>query len=194
MTWRHLPAHLLTAVRVPLAALLWLRPGDPVFFLGVLAAGGVSDVLDGVFARMLDADQRGDPRHIGSWLDPVCDKIFALSSIIAATVSFEPPIVLVALLLFREALQLPLLLVYLTSWLPRGRHADLAAVPAGKLTTVLQFGALVCIVLRSPLLYVMAPAVALSGTVAVAVFLRRASVALGEPATGRALGERPAPR
>jgi phosphatidylglycerophosphate synthase len=164
----------LTALRVPLAALLWLAPGNPSWFLAILAIGALSDMLDGVLARALDRDMSGDPKHIGSWLDPVCDKIFATSCIAAAYSFYDPPPALAALLLLREAFQLPLLVVYLATWLPSGRHASLASVPAGKATTVLQFCALVAIVFRSPVLWLLAPVVAIMGAFAVIAFLKRA--------------------
>src|ERR1044071_6996960 len=113
---RHLPAHVLTAMRLPLAALLWLEPENPRFFLAILAAGALSDILDGLMARLLDEDMRGDPEHIGAWLDPVCDKVFALSCVTAAYAAYHPPLVVVVLLLTRELLQLPLLLWYAVRW------------------------------------------------------------------------------
>ena len=174
MSWRHLPAHLLTAVRVPLAGLLWVHPESPRFFLMILAIGAVSDVFDGVLARWLDRDTSGDPRHIGAWLDPACDKVFAVSCITAAYLSYHPHPIDVVMIMTREILQLPLLIIYLVSWVPRGRHVDLAAVPAGKLTTVLQVLALLSIVVGSPVLAYIAPAVAIAGAVAVVVFVRRA--------------------
>lgn len=174
MSWRHLPAHLLTAVRVPLAGLLWVHPESPRYFLLILIIGGVSDVFDGVLARLLDGDASGDPRHIGAWLDPVCDKIFAASCLTAAYFSYHPNPIYVAMLVLREVMQLPLLLIYLISWAPRGRTVDLAALPAGKLTTVLQFFALLAIVVRSPALAYIAPLVAITGCVTVVAFLRRA--------------------
>src|SRR5260370_16542547 len=65
MTW----ADLLTALRVPLAA-AFPFVHQPRWQLGLVAAAGASDLLDGMLAR-----RWGDSRT-GAVLDPVADKLF----------------------------------------------------------------------------------------------------------------------
>ena len=43
--------NLLTLVRIPLAALIWLAPTNPAWLLGLMVGAAVSDFLDGWFAR-----------------------------------------------------------------------------------------------------------------------------------------------
>ena len=40
------PVHLLTVVRIPLAAVVWLRPHDPTFLVGMLALAAFTDIID----------------------------------------------------------------------------------------------------------------------------------------------------
>lgn len=174
MRVRHLPAHLLSLARIPLAAVVWIAPADRVFFLIVLAIGGFTDVLDGFLARLLDARSRADPGNVGAWLDPLCDKIFAASCVAAAFWAWSPPLWIVALLLGREIVQLPLLLVWLATWAPRGIHVDFRAVPLGKATTVFQALSLVSLLLFPRALPGLAVLTAILGVLSVIVVVRRA--------------------
>ena len=69
------PADLLTAARIPLAAAFVFVP-DSGTRLAILAAAGLSDVLDGIVARRLG------PSRIGAVLDPVVDKIFMFAAVL----------------------------------------------------------------------------------------------------------------
>ena len=79
--------NLLTLSRIPLAAMIWIAPSNPGWLLGLMAAAAVSDFLDGWFARRAGMD----PEGIGAWLDPLCDKIFVLSVLVAVWVVRAPP-------------------------------------------------------------------------------------------------------
>ncbi len=68
----------LTLLRLPLAALVWLFPSRSKHVLGVMLFAGFTDVLDGWVARKLKLKN-----SYGKWLDPLCDKIFVLSTLIA---------------------------------------------------------------------------------------------------------------
>jgi cardiolipin synthase (CMP-forming) len=186
MSLRHLPAHLLSLARIPLAAVVWLAPEDRLFFLLVLAAGGLTDVLDGLAARLLDKRASADPANPGAWLDPLCDKIFAASCVVAAFVTYAPPAWIVASLLAREILQAPVLLAWLVASLlgrTKGRgRVDFHAVPIGKATTVLQTLALVAVLFLPAALPFLAPLVAALGAASVFVVVRRALRALRAPA------------
>src|SRR5580765_2130890 len=63
------PPDLLTAIRLPLAA-AFLVMDDRGARLAILAIAGISDLLDGFWARRLG------PSRLGVILDPICDKVF----------------------------------------------------------------------------------------------------------------------
>jgi phosphatidylglycerophosphate synthase len=157
-------ANLLSLARVPLGALFvvaWGAPWGGVFLaIGVLAAAALTDVLDGMFARraaaarLASAGVRSAPGHLhpagtGSWLDPICDKIFVATVLVAIWTHLHPPLPLLALILAREIAQAPLSLVYLAvPGLRRRLHYDFRASPFGKAATVSQFAAITAIVLE----------------------------------------------
>jgi len=139
--------NLLSVSRVPLGGLFWvaLGPGPERVELpfGVLAAAAATDVLDGWLAR-----RRGvDPAGVGSWLDPVCDKLFVAAVLGALYVERHVPLALLALVVTRELLQLPMALVYGASdLLRRWLRYDFRASWLGKAATVCQFFAVSAIV------------------------------------------------
>jgi len=194
-------ANLLSLSRVPLgAAFAWTladRPGDLVWppFV-VLALAGLTDVLDGWFARRAMARVTGrpggTPAGMGSWLDPICDKLFVAAVLGAIWVHQRPPLGWLALILARELAQLPLSLVYvavpaLRKWL---RYDFRASVP-GKAATVTQFAAVSALVLRHPSARLLAWASFVVGMIALADYLGRA-IRIGQrrlhPSAGRARG------
>src|SRR5689334_252086 len=63
------PPDLLTAIRLPLAVAFVFTEGNAARLAIVLVAG-VSDLLDGIWARRLGGSR------LGAVLDPVCDKTF----------------------------------------------------------------------------------------------------------------------
>lgn len=143
--------NLLSMSRVPLGGLFWVtldgtsRSSAPA--LGVLAIAAVTDVLDGHIARRQGIDLSGT----GSWLDPICDKLFV--GAILAALHFQRGISygLLALIVTRELLQLPLALAYrvshtLRSWL----RYDFRASPLGKAATITQFLAVGAVIIGLP--------------------------------------------
>ncbi len=167
-------ANALTLVRIPLAALLWLRADDRVFLVVLMVVAALSDIVDGALARRLDPSVRHDPHNVGAWLDPLCDKIFVASLVALVMVHHTPPLLLALLLLVREALLLPLIVAWALWWRPRGQRVDFRAVWAGKLTTVLQFCAVGATLFAPAALTVLAPLAALFGALSVALTVRRA--------------------
>lgn len=146
--------NLLSLVRLPLGLLLWLDPKNPWFLFWVGLAAALTDMIDGAAARHLPArfggrrgDEAADAGGIGSWLDPVCDKLFVLQALIVVVVVYHPPLWAMAALLFRDVAQAMLLIGY---GLVKGREAtdriDYHANRWGKATTVTQFLALAGIV------------------------------------------------
>jgi len=140
--------NVLSMARVPLGlAFAWCLhvAGGVIGAAVVLLLAGVTDALDGMWARRRrgknssEARRAGQPGR-GSWLDPICDKIFV--AIVLASLLFErhAPLGWLALIAARELVQLPLSLVYravpfLRHWL----HYDFTASVLGKLATVTQF-------------------------------------------------------
>lgn len=127
--------NLLTLVRIPLAALIWLSPTNPMWLLGLMVVAAVSDFLDGWFAR-----RAGIPgESIGAWLDPICDKLFILSVLVAVWVTRQPPLWMAVVASTREVVLLPLVIARLS--VPRLRNGGIPwrAMVLGKATTVMQF-------------------------------------------------------
>jgi len=154
-------ANLLSLARLPLAlafAVVLAAPwGGPWAALGVLALAGATDALDGVFARRAEARRLGThgptaPAGTGSWLDPVCDKLFVGGVLAAIWYRSQPSLGLLALIVARELAQLPLSVVYaavpaLRRWL----RYDFRASVLGKAATVSQFAAIAALLFQSPL-------------------------------------------
>jgi len=182
-------ANLLSLSRLPLGALFaWTfvrTHGQPWVSLLVLALAGASDALDGWFARRAEARRSGGkldvtPAGTGSWLDPICDKVFVATVLGTIWLQSRPPLTWVALTLTRELAQLPLSLFYLAiPSLRRWLRYDFRASVPGKAATVAQFLAIVALMFHSPLAYPMAIASCAIGLVALGDYLRRA-VQLGK--------------
>jgi len=135
------------------------RGGDgPALGAGLtLVAAGATDAIDGAWARRLalkrrDAAGRGrapfSPGR-GSWLDPICDKLFVATVLVSLYLEGRAPLSWLALIGARELLQLPISVVYRA--LPFLRHwlrYDFTASVLGKLATIAQFFAVACLLVR----------------------------------------------
>jgi cardiolipin synthase len=88
---------------VPVFLWLALGPEADGAALGILAFAGVSDYLDGKLARVLNQTSR-----LGALLDPLADRLYILSTIIALTVRGIVPVWFAVLLLARDAALLAL--------------------------------------------------------------------------------------
>jgi phosphatidylglycerophosphate synthase len=175
--WLSLP-NLVTLSRLPMAGLVWLRPLDPFYVLGLMALAGLSDVLDGWLERR--RRQRlgipdGAADSIGTWLDPLCDKVFILSVLMAITAAHALPWWIIPLLALREILQTLIVLgTRVVPALQRSLRPRFKANLLGKLTTVVQFAAIGAILQHRPGVLPLALATAALGMIAVAVYVRRA--------------------
>lgn len=138
------PANLLTLSRLPMAALVWVAPAS-LAWVGVwLALAALSDLLDGWLARRM-----GVPgEDLGAWLDPLCDKVFVVSTLVAVWVAFEPAWWLAALAATREVVLLPLVVARFAVPSLRERHLPWKAKSLGKATTVAQFALFMSVLLR----------------------------------------------
>ncbi|HXJ23512.1 MAG TPA: CDP-alcohol phosphatidyltransferase family protein [Polyangia bacterium] len=179
------PPNLLSLARLPLGALFWVvlgaRPGRALPGLAVLAAAAATDVLDGIAARRSGVDLAG----VGSWLDPLCDKLFVGAVLGALHFQRGVPLRLLALIVARELLQLPMSLVYRAfPTLRHFLHYDFRASRLGKAATISQFLAIVALVVGLPFRLPVACAFVL-GIVALADYVRRA-IELGRHRQGAA--------
>lgn len=158
---RQLP-NLISAARVPLAA-LFIALDSTVARLIVVVVAGVSDWADGRLAR-----STGSVSSTGIWLDPVADKIFIVTCVVALTLDIGLPLWVLPLILLRD---IGVLLGAL--WLAAlGRRRGSPARPAGKWVTWLQFVALGAILLRPSLAMWIAPPVGLLGVIALRDYAR----------------------
>ena len=154
------------AVRTPLAA------------FAVLALAALSDVLDGYLARRL---RQVSPT--GAALDPETDKLFVMTIAVTLVATGHLSIGEVALLSTREIGELPLVAWYALSPNARGARAKKpSAKLAGKLATVLQFGAVSFALLHDRLENVWIGATAVMGVLAALSYWRRALELRHEPA------------
>jgi cardiolipin synthase len=170
--------NMLSVARLPLGGLFWVAlaegPEHPELTFGVLAAAAATDVLDGYFARKQSG---GHPAGIGSWLDPICDKLFVGSVLAALYVQRRVPLSVLALIVTRELLQLPMALVYRASaTLRRWLRYDFRASVLGKSATVVQFLAVSALIVNHALAWWLALAAFVLGVVALADYVRRAIV------------------
>lgn len=132
----------LSFARVPLAALFPFVVQRPPVALGVLAAAGVSDVLDGWWAR-----SRNQVTTIGAVLDPITDKLFVGSVVATLVATGHLGWLAVACLSTREIGEAPLV-----AWLVLSRHMrehrtkHAGANLVGKLVTAIQFACVAVLV------------------------------------------------
>jgi cardiolipin synthase len=105
---------LLRLLGVPLFLWLVLGPEADGWALGVLAASGVTDYLDGYLARRL-----GQTSRLGEVLDPVADRLYILAVVIGLALRSVVPWWFAILLPLRDALLWGLVPLLRT----RGYHA-----------------------------------------------------------------------
>jgi CDP-diacylglycerol--glycerol-3-phosphate 3-phosphatidyltransferase/cardiolipin synthase len=142
-----LPPSLLSMLRFPLAALFVAVREEPLLALSVLAAAGLTDVLDGWWARRYH-----QATATGAIIDPIADKSFVAIALGTLVLDGTLPVWGLLLLAAREIGELPLLAWALLSRARRRRRAEQAAANwTGKAATVLQFASISAVLLRSEL-------------------------------------------
>jgi phosphatidylglycerophosphate synthase len=177
-------ADYLSLVRIPLGVAFLFVVHDTALALIVLVAAGVSDVLDGWFARRRRAENRQDVRpdarehRRGDWLDPLCDKLFVGAVVAGLYLARRPPTLWLALLVTREVLQLvAVTALRLVPTLHRlSRDYDFRANPLGKATTVVQFFAAAALLVAHPMAGPVVWLAAGMGLVSVFTYVRRLGV------------------
>ena len=140
LTWLRIAA-------IPLIVLLFYMPypwADPAAGL-VFAAAGVTDSLDGYFARRL-----GQTSRLGAFLDPVADKlVVAIALVLLVSRDARPLIVLTAAVIIGREITISAL----REWMAEiGERRKVAVSQLGKLKTVLQIVGLSMMLYRSRLL------------------------------------------
>ena len=133
--WR--APNLVSLLRIPLAVAFPFVARSPPAAIAVLGLAGATDVLDGLLARRL-----GAVTALGAVIDPVADKIFALSAMGTLVALQKLPWWGVPALLAREILEAPLVVWSLRRRLRGVRAPVLGSNVAGKLATVAQSAAL----------------------------------------------------
>lgn len=134
--------NVLSATRLPIA-LVFPFARSRTTALALIAAAGITDMLDGWSARRL-----GISTKTGAALDGLADKLFAVS-VLATLLGrriLSPGDAL--LLAAREAFELPLALRVLATPRSRASAVDRSANRLGKLATTLQLAAVVGAVMR----------------------------------------------
>jgi cardiolipin synthase len=167
---------LLSLSRVPLAAAFPFAVGQPPLALGILIGAGLSDVLDGWYARRF-----GEATATGAALDPVTDKLFVLTVAITLVVTGQLTPLSVLLLSTREIGELPLVLwVALSPGARRARAEQPSANWVGKAATVLQFASVSAALFHASHQALWVDATAVTGVAAAFTYWRRALAPTGE--------------
>ncbi|HXY97524.1 MAG TPA: CDP-diacylglycerol--glycerol-3-phosphate 3-phosphatidyltransferase [Steroidobacteraceae bacterium] len=139
LTWLRIAA-------IPLIVLLFYMPypwSDPAAGL-LFAAAGITDSLDGYFARRLQQTSR-----LGAFLDPVADKLIVAVALVLL-VSKDPRllvVVMAAIIIGRE-----IAISALREWMAEiGARRKVAVSQLGKYKTILQIVGLSLMLYRAPL-------------------------------------------
>jgi CDP-diacylglycerol--glycerol-3-phosphate 3-phosphatidyltransferase/cardiolipin synthase len=166
--------NLMSLCRVPLGLafpfVMAASGGSRLLGLAVIAAAAATDVLDGWLAR-----GRGQATTTGAVLDPLADKVFALSVVGTLLVRGLLPLWAVPALLAREILEAPLLGYVLLAG-PRRRPRDVAELRsnlAGKAATVAEFAAVLAAMVAPVVLPELILAAGLLGVAAGVAYWRR---------------------
>lgn len=169
--------NLLSLGRLCLAAVFpFLGASAPGWRAGVVAAGGLSDWLDGLIARRFDARTR-----TGTLLDGIADKVFVLSVLLTLTITGLLAWWEAALVVSRE-LAVAVVAGYVAwrrDWAAFGR---LVPRLPGKIATALQFALFLVLLLwgRSPAAVVLLAAAAFFSLTAAVDYLALFARALAD--------------
>jgi cardiolipin synthase (CMP-forming) len=171
-------AHALTLSRLVLAGLFWTVVDRPWWALGVLALSGLTDVVDGQVARLASRGRARaglpPPAPLGEWLDPLCDKTFVVSVLLALRSGPGLPLPLLLLIATREIILIPLAALYrFTPWLRARMRYRFRAGALGKAATVAQFLAVTLVLFRDARAPVAAIAASAIGAAAALAYIVR---------------------
>lgn len=162
-------AHALTLSRIPIAVVFWLTYGHQPLSVALVVLAALTDAADGNVARWAKR-RTGSQSTLGEWLDPLADKIFVVLVLAAIQLSDPVPWGLMALIVARELVLVPVAMVY--RLVVHGEHKFKAGV-LGKAATIAEFAAVIAIILHSPFLLPLAITAAVLGLGAVATYIDR---------------------
>ena len=166
-------AHALTLSRIPIAIGFWLTYGDRRWSLALVVLAALTDAADGTVARWWQR-RTGDTRpSLGEWLDPIADKTFIIVVLAAIQIHDPVPWGIVALIVARELVLIPLATFYRLVVRSRGEHAFQAG-SIGKAATVAELVAIAALVMGSSLIVPLAIVAGTLGIVAVIQYIARA--------------------
>lgn len=160
---------LLSLARVPLAVSFVLALNRPFVELAILAAAGLTDVLDGWYAR-----RHGQVTATGAVLDPITDKLFVLTVVVALLATDRLSPLSLVLLATRELGELPLVIWWTLSHERRSAKVEQPmANYLGKLATVVQFATVASALFRGSFTNELLVVAAITGVVAAIGYWRR---------------------
>ncbi len=167
---------LLSMTRIPMAVAFPFVQPSRLGSLLIVSAAGLSDVLDGWYARRFD-----QATPTGAVVDPVTDKLFVLSVVLTLILTRVLPLESVLLLSTREIGELPLLAWFLASHrIRKARATKAAANLPGKLATAFQFSTIASALLGWPYTKELLFATAGAGAIAAVVYWSRELAAVRE--------------
>ena len=153
-----MPADLVSFSRVLLAG-AFVVAGGTAARLAIVGAAGISDYLDGYFAR------RDGPGPYGAVIDPATDRLFVLTVVATLLVEDVLTVVQCMVLMARDIVTTVGALAIRA--LPRFRTMRLSARSSGKIVTALQFVTLVAVIIEPGTIAWLLPAVAIASLVAI---------------------------
>lgn len=150
-------SNLLSLSRIPLGV-MFLVTNDPKALALIVVAGSLTDLLDGVIARI-----SGTISEVGILLDPFCDKIFVLLGVVSFLPSGRLDWAGFVILILRDVFTGG---SYLVSRLV-GRDMHPRSRMGGKVTTFFQFLTLLALIFRSGLVPIFILAVGITSVYAI---------------------------
>ncbi|WP_224369176.1 CDP-alcohol phosphatidyltransferase family protein [Hyalangium versicolor] len=156
--------HSLSLSRLVLAAIFLLTP-DPILRAGLIALSGLTDVLDGWIARHAHLTTR-----LGALIDPVADRGFAVTAILALLLDGLLTPVQVCLLMLRDVTTAVGFLV--SRLMPTFQLVEFKARMLGKATTAVQTVTLLAALLAPMFVRPLVAIAAVLGTAAVVDYSR----------------------
>jgi cardiolipin synthase len=171
---------LLSLVRLPLAVVFPFVFRSSVDAIGVLVLAGLSDMLDGWAARRLHQQT-----VTGAVLDGFMDKVLALVVLMTLVLGNELSVAEAAVLSSREIGE-SLIVLFALALRPKRAGAPHPANGIGKLATVLQFAAVVVVLLgRGPRMILVLATGVTGAAAAIAYGIRELAVRTTPVALGR---------
>jgi cardiolipin synthase len=168
-------AHALTLSRIPIAVVFWLTYGSsPAVSLSLVVLAALTDAADGTVARRARRRSGDTGASAGEWLDPLADKVFILVVLAAIQVHDPAPWPLVALIIARELVLLPLAAIYRLVSHGRSEHA-FQAEGIGKAATIAELVAIATLIVYRPIVAPLAVTAAALGLLAVIHYILRAT-------------------